>query len=211
VLASGGLDSAVLLGELARTHRRVFPVFVRMGLRWEATELYWLRRFLKQLDSPRVQPLHIFDLPIDDVYENHWSLTGKRVPGARSADQAVYLPGRNLLLLSKTAVFCALHHIPTIALAPLDANPFPDATPAFFRRFEETVSRSLSHPIRVITPFRRLSKPQVIQRGAHLPLHLTFSCIAPRGCLHCGQCNKCAERKRAFREAGVPDLARYAG
>jgi 7-cyano-7-deazaguanine synthase len=28
--------------------------------------------------------------------------------------------------------------------------------------------------------------------------------------LHCGNCNKCRERREAFRDAGVPDRTRYA-
>jgi 7-cyano-7-deazaguanine synthase len=39
---------------------------------------------------------------------------------------------------------------------------------------------------------------------------LTFSCLAPQGRRHCGRCNKCAERKRAFRQAGIPDPTKYA-
>ena len=34
--------------------------------------------------------------------------------------------------------------------------------------------------------------------GRRYPLDLTFSCIAPRDGVHCGQCNKCAERQAAF-------------
>jgi 7-cyano-7-deazaguanine synthase len=210
VLVSGGLDSAVLLSELSRTHWRVFPVFVRHGLKWEGVELYWLRRFMRRLASARIQPLRIIELPMADVYDNHWSFTGQGVPHARTTDAAVYLPGRNLLLLSKTAVFCALNEIPVIALGPLDHNPFPDATPTFFRQFQQAASRALNHRLRVVTPFRRLTKSQVVRRGAYLPLHLTFSCIAPRGRVHCGRCNKCAERKRAFRQARIADPTHYA-
>jgi 7-cyano-7-deazaguanine synthase len=209
VLVSGGLDSAVLLAEMARSYRKVFPVFIRQGLRWEAAELFWLRKFLRRLNLRNIAPLRVIALPMSDVYGDHWSQTGKKVPDARTPDSAVYLPGRNLLLLSKTAVFCALRDIPRVALAPLNHNPFADASSGFFQDFQRLAANALGKPIRVSAPFRNLSKPQVIQRGKHLPLHLTFSCIAPRGRLHCGKCNKCAERKRAFREADVLDETRY--
>jgi 7-cyano-7-deazaguanine synthase len=209
VLLSGGLDSCVLLAQMARTHRKVFPVYVRKGFKWEAAELFWLRKFLKRLDSPAIEPLHVITLPMDDVYTNHWSRTGRKVPNARTPDAAVYLPGRNLLLLAKTAVFCALRNIPTIALAPLNRNPFADASPDFFRHFQSLASGALGHPLRIVIPFRRLTKAQVIRRGKDLPLELTFSCIAPRGRKHCGKCNKCAERKRAFGQAGLRDQARF--
>ena len=38
VLVSGGLDSAVLAHAMARRYARVFPLYVRTGLRWEAVE-----------------------------------------------------------------------------------------------------------------------------------------------------------------------------
>ena len=42
------------------------------------------------------------------------------------------------------------------------------------------------------------------------PLELTFSCIAPVGDLHCGRCNKCFERRAAFRLIDMVDPTRYA-
>ena len=194
VLVSGGLDSCVMLAELAKGYRRVHPVYIRQGLRWERDELRSLQRYLRAVG---LGPLTILDLPVRDLYDNHWSVTGRRVPGARTRDEAVYLPGRNLMLLSKAAVFCALHKIPVIAVGTLGHNPFPDATPKFFRDFARLSG------VRVIAPFRRLTKMQVIQRGRHLPLHLSFSCIAPRRGRPCGRCNKCAERQRASRRTGV--------
>jgi 7-cyano-7-deazaguanine synthase len=201
VLVSGGLDSCVLVAELAKTCRRVYPVFIRQGFVWEAAELRALRCFLPHV---RHQPLTILHLPAGDLYGNHWSVTGRHVPGAKTRDEAVYLPGRNLMLLSKAAVFCELHKIPVIAVGTLGHNPFPDATSEFFRDFERVSG------VKVIVPFRRLTKVQVIRRGRHLPLHRSFSCIAPKAGKHCGRCNKCAERQRAFCEAGMVDLTRYA-
>src|SRR5207245_1971332 len=59
VLASGGLDSAVLLGTLARRHA-VHPLYVRCGLAWERAEQRLLARFLAALRARhgrRVAPL----------------------------------------------------------------------------------------------------------------------------------------------------------
>jgi len=206
VLVSGGLDSCVMLAELACRYRTVYPVFIRQGLRWETIELHHLRRFLRAIlpsSDSSVLPLTVLSLPARDLYGLHWSTTGRAVPGARTRDAAVCLPGRNLMLLVKAAVFCALHRIPVIAVGSLGHNPFPDATPGFFRSFARLVG------LQVLAPFRQLTKTQVIRRGRQLPLHLTFSCLAPQRGLHCGRCNKCAERQRAFHAAGVEDRTRY--
>ena len=172
--------------------------------------MQYLKRFLRSAEFPHVQSLTVLDLPARDLYGIHWSTTGRKVPNARTPDEAVYLPGRNLLLLSKAAVFCALHKIDMIAMGSLDHNPFPDATPKFFREFAEVAGEALGHRIKVIAPFRRLPKQKVIHRGRELPLHLSFSCIAPRHGMHCGRCNKCAERQQAFRAANVIDRTKYA-
>jgi 7-cyano-7-deazaguanine synthase len=46
--------------------------------------------------------------------------------------------------------------------------------------------------------------------GRDLPLELTFSCLAPHSGLHCGRCNKCAERQRAFSLIELSDPTIYA-
>ena len=213
MLVSGGLDSAVLLAELARRHRNVWPVYIRQGLAWENVELYWLRRYLQHIRSLGQSPisnLHVLSLPMNDLYGAHWSTGRGPVPGAKSPDSAVYLPGRNLILSVKAAVFAAVRRIPLLAIGSLEHNPFPDADPAFFRRWGAALSVGLGTRLKVIAPYRRLSKAVVIARGREFPLELTFSCIAPRGRRHCGRCNKCAERRRAFRAAGVEDKTTYA-
>jgi len=212
VLASGGLDSAVLVAVLARRHQ-VHPVYVRCGLAWERAEEAALRRFLRALGAQRrrhLAPLVRLELPVAPLYgRQHWSLSGRGVPGPRAALASNYLPGRNLLLGSLAAVHCARARIPALALALLGDNPFPDATPGFLRDFGRCASHALGAPIRVRAPFRRLAKDAVIRLGRDLPLGLTLSCARPRGLRHCGRCTKCAERRTAFARAGVADPTTY--
>ncbi len=203
VLMSGGIDSAVVLQLLLRRGRRVQPVYVRCGLRWEPAEMWWLRRYLRAVRTPRLLPLRVLEAPVASLYGAHWSLTGRGVPSARSADAAVYLPGRNLLLLSAAAIVCAQQGISTIALGTLGGNPFGDATPEFFSRMAAALSRALNRPMCILAPLRGKSKSAWVRAARQLPLRLTFSCLNPSGHQPCGRCNKCAERSRALRQAGV--------
>ncbi len=209
VLVSGGLDSAILLAESVRDRAAVFPLYVRCGLYWESVELYHLHGFLEAVRTPALRPLHILEMPVRDLYADHWSLTGAGIPGPETADEAVYLPGRNVLLLAKALLWCHLHQVPSVALAPLEGNPFPDATPAFFRAFEIVVNQAVAGRVRILEPYRGQTKAQVLRRGRGLPLGQTFSCLRPVAGRHCGACNKCAERRRAFAEAGLADPTRY--
>jgi 7-cyano-7-deazaguanine synthase len=210
VLASGGLDSSVLVAELAAKGRDVFPIYVRAGLAWESAELRALRRFLESIKSGRIAEPAVLSQPSGDIDGEHWSITGRSVPGFRAGVASNYILGRTLSLLVKAALFSARNRIGEIAIASLEENPFPDATPAFFRSFARTATLGLGLPLRIVTPYAGLSKWQVIRRAAALPLALTLSCARPRRGLHCGTCTKCAERARAFARAGVADPTRYA-
>lgn len=211
LLLSGGLDSSILLGSLLAAGYRVRPFYVRSGLYWESAELAAARRYLAAVDAPNLEQLIEFELPLGDLYGEHWSTTGERVPDATTPDEAVYLPGRNALLAIKPALWCHLHGITKLALAPLESNPFPDATAGFFRSFATALDQAVGSHVEIIRPFAQLDKRSVMRLGADAPLELTFSCIAPvAGRRHCGLCNKCAERQAAFQLVGRQDPTDYA-
>lgn len=213
VLVSGGIDSAVALAEAARERGPVLPVYVRAGLVWERAERYWLDRFLPTLPEGSTRPLVTLDVPAEDLYGEHWSVSGEDPPGEDTADAAVYLPGRNLLLLSKAGVLAALSGCRSLIMGPLAANPFPDGTRDFFRAMGEAIGigMGLEGPLSIETPLACTTKAEAIRRGADVRLDLTFSCIDPTDDhRHCGRCNKCAERRRGFAEAGIEDPTEYA-
>ena len=106
-------------------------------------------------------------------------------------------------------LWCHLHDVPRVALGSLGTNPFPDATPAFFRDMADVVNRALDGRVRIELPFVAKKKREVMKLGQDLPLEQTFSCIRPAAGLHCGTCNKCAERKHAFSDAGMADPTTY--
>ncbi len=211
VLVSGGLDSAILVAEEALSGHEVTPIYCREGLFWEEVEIAWLHRFLGSIRRANLRSLVELQMPLLPlVGSKHWSISGKNTPMAETADGAVYLPGRNLLLLSAAATYAAQNGITEILLASLSENPFPDATLEFFASMSKTVQLGLGAEITFRAPYRALSKKELIERWSELPLHLTFSCIHPVRGNHCGKCNKCAERRKAFHEAGVADRTRYA-
>jgi 7-cyano-7-deazaguanine synthase len=215
VLMSGGLDSSVLVAELLRQAHRVQPFYVRSGLYWEREELAAVRAFLQAIAREGISQGHlaepvVLDLPLADLYGSHWSVDGRDPPGAESPDRAVYLPGRNALLAIKPALWCGLHGIEQLALAVLAGNPFADATDEFFRRFEAVLQQATGKPLSIVRPFAGMTKGDVVRLGRDLPLELSFSCISPVDRLHCGRCNKCAERQRAFQATGINDPTVYA-
>src|SRR5438045_6665185 len=93
VLISGGLDSAALVGYFLKRGFNVLPIYIRCGLRWEKTELVWVKRFLKAVKTKRLRPLADVPLLLENAYETNWSRRGI-VPGSRSSDRSVFLPAR---------------------------------------------------------------------------------------------------------------------
>ena len=209
VLASGGLDSCILIGDLLRRGWGVQPIFVRCGLVWEDAELRALGRFLSLQDG-WLHPLVILDSPLAAIYGRHWSVTGRQAPDRKAADAEVFLPGRNLVLVSTAGVWCRQQGIGDLALAPLQSSPFADATVPVFAQFSAMFATCEGPALCVKAPFARLTKQQVMRIGSDMRLEHTFSCLSPVGGLHCGRCNKCAERQTAFRDVGYVDPTPYA-
>src|SRR5499427_5094101 len=147
VLLSGGLDSAVLVADEA-TRDTVQPIYVRVGLAWEADEQAIVARLLAALPSA-VCPLVSLSVDMRDVYEaSHWALTGSP-PEYHTPDEDVYLPGRNVILLGKAGVFCAAASIGRLAIGTLEHNPFPDATPEFREAMQRALTLGLAHDLRI--------------------------------------------------------------
>ena len=197
VLTSGGVESGAMLYLLAQKYREVYPLYVSHGFVWEKAEIHWLKQFISVLKAAPVQKVTALHYPLAPLYGRHWSVTGKNVPSARSKDDAVFLPGRNILLLSLASVFCYTRNIPSLALGSLATNPFPDSAPDFFKSIERSLSLGYGWELKIIKPFAGLKKNGVIRMARRAPLDWTFSCLNPKGLFHCGKCNKCEERKKA--------------
>ena len=212
VLFSAGLDSAVLLAQAARQGPAV-PVYVSAGLAWEDAERQAVERLLRSAPfAGRTGAPVMLQVDMRDVYPaSHWAVRGQ-APAFDTPDEDVYIEGRNVILLSKTAVFAARAGLTRILIGPLAGNPFPDATPEFFAAMASALTLGLGAPIAIEAPLAHLHKADVIRAGHTLgvPFELTLSCMQPVDGKHCGRCSKCRERRDGFREAGVVDPTAYA-
>ena len=217
VLFSGGLDSAVLVADTLASRDeggQVQPIYVSVGFAWEAAERAIAAQLFASPAFARVPPPVELRFDMRDVFApDHWAVRGA-APAFDTPDEDVYIHGRNVILLSKAAVYVSSHRTPTdrgatLLLGTLAGNPFADATPEFFAAQARALSLGLAMPIAIEAPYAGLRKSDVIRRGIELgvPLGLTLSCMQPLEGRHCGACSKCRERRDAFHEAGVNDPA----
>jgi 7-cyano-7-deazaguanine synthase len=209
LLMSGGLDSAILLGHLCNEGHRVQPIYVHCGFGWEQVERQAVSQFLAALHDRAIASVVDLQMPVADLYGDHWSMTGRNVPNETTPDEAVFLWGRNPLLLLKAMLWCQLNHVQRLALATLASNPFDDASPQFFRQFTDSLATATGRAVQVLRPFENMSKQEVLTLATGLPLDLTFSCLAPVDGRHCGACNKCRERAAALQSLPGGDATQY--
>jgi len=91
-----------------------------------------------------------------------------------------------------------------------DRAVFEDTSGGFFAQMERALragsARLREVDFRISRPLREMSKAEVVALavGLGVPLELTWCCHRA-GSTHCGRCEGCAQRERAFSEAGVED------
>ena len=209
------MDSCILLANVAESGI-AYPIYVETGIPWEWAEKRMLSNFIKALNHPNIKPVTTLSLPVKALYgDTHWTMSGETVPGYDEPDETIYIPGRNIILITLASIWCSLNGVHRIVIGSLAGNPFPDATPDFFQSIANANGMGLDHQITVEAPMRALHKEDILVANAStLPLHLTLTCSNPQlgdndAIIHCANCNKCRERHEAYVDAGVPDNTLY--
>jgi 7-cyano-7-deazaguanine synthase len=210
ILLGGGVESTWLVAKFLAAGEEVVPVHVYCGLIWDACESRFVRRFCAEFARPALHELIEIRLPLADFLNTHWAVTARKVPAAGDPAAKLEIPLRNLTLLS-----FALHCLPPqphyrLALGTTADNSYRDGSRAYFDRCQELLSLEIGRPVQVLTPLIELNKVQIIRDADPRALALSFSCVNPRGDLHCGVCIKCGRRQSAFAAAGIADPTTYA-
>ena len=154
VLLSGGLDSAVLVADEAASGD-VQPIYVSVGLAWEAAERAIVARLLADARACRhdAQPLVSLSVDMRDVYAaTHWAAGPP--PGVSHARRGRVSAGpQRRSCFGKAAVYCAAAKIDRLVIGTLAHNPFPDATPAFRAAMARALSLGLARPAAIDAPY----------------------------------------------------------
>ena len=174
------MDSCILLANVAEKGI-AHPIYVETGIPWEWAEKQMLQNFIDAVNNPNIRPVTILQLPVQPLYgTGHWTMSGETVPGYEEPDETVYIPGRNIILITLAAIWCSLNDVHRIVIGSLAGNPFPDATPEFFTSIANSNAIGLDHPLTVEAPMRNLHKEDILASNAStLPLHLTLTCANP--------------------------------
>ena len=225
VLASGGLDSTVLMHLLTKElNQTPFVLHFRYGQRHDI-ENVMLRK-----------QVHILDLHMQEIDMRWWgkmmkgsALTDafKRVPHIREVvghpQPITYVPFRNLILLTIAASIAESMKVDTVYYAAQkhDQYGYWDTTPEFVEAVNGVWDLNRLHKILLAAPLIDYKKSDIITFGQRLgvDLGLTWSCYNP---IHevntttkdmqvrpCGVCPTCSERLKGFEEVGIEDPLTY--
>lgn len=216
VLLSGGLDSSVLLHRVAR---RVVPD------KLYAMSFHYGQRHQRELEMARCQMAEI-EIPgghvVQDISFYGELLNGSSalIPGgpdvpsrdsitaAEKNQPVTYVPNRNMVLLSLAAAFAEANGCSTVYYGAHQQDDYSywDCTQSFVERMNAVLQLNRRQPVGVEAPFVRLAKAEIVLEGVRLGVDFsnTWSCYEGQQ-YPCGLCPTCAERGRAFADAGVVD------
>jgi 7-cyano-7-deazaguanine synthase len=217
VLLSGGLDSATVLA-LARSEKRACLALSFVYGQRHDIEIAAARRVAAtmEVEEHLVYPL---DLRIFGASALTADIAVPKDEVGKSGIPVTYVPARNTIFLA-LALGCAEARGAReiwIGVNALDYSGYPDCRPEFVEAFQQVILRGTRSGVekgepRIVAPLIRLTKAEIIRRGAGLGVDysLTHSCYDPDSAGRaCGHCDSCLLRKRGFEEAGVPDPTRY--
>ena len=214
-LVSGGMDSCVTAAIANNENDELAFLHVSYGQRTESRER---ESFERIADHYRVKARLVVSLEqLAKIGGSSLTDINIAVATPNLATQGIplsYVPFRSAHLLSAAVSWSEVIGANRIYIGAVeeDSSGYPDCRPVFYDAFQRAIdlgTRPETH-IQIHTPVINLKKSQIVQRGIALnaPLELTWSCYQESEHF-CGNCDSCALRLRAFREAGVPDPIPY--
>lgn len=214
-LVSGGMDSCVTAAIANEENDELAFLHVSYGQRTEQRERAAFEALADHYNvkSRLVISLeHLAKIGGSSLTDDRIAVTAANLsaPGIPSS----YVPFRNAHLLSAAVSWGEVINATAIYIGAVaeDSSGYPDCRPEFYDAFQNVLDIGTKPETRITveTPVIAMRKSEIVQRGIELgaPLHLTWSCYKESESA-CGNCDSCALRLRAFREAGVTDPIPY--
>lgn len=184
VLASGGLDSSVVLAHYKYLGYEVFPMYINYGNVNLAEEINKLNKVLNKLGISNM---------VQSTYINlGWSKS--LINNASDTEDGLYVNMRNLVFISLATSYAESIGANKVAVGFIDVPcPYHDASPQFLE--DMNIATAQSCGIYVEAPLINLNKQGVYELGVRYGLSLddTISCNTPIDGQPCGVCDDCKD------------------
>ena len=156
-----------------------------------------------------------------DLYGKSNVLTNTQNKVPQKFDYSIVVPIRNAVFLSIATAWAFSLNASLVAYGAHkgDSN-YPDCRPTFSNKMEialnqgeiDGINSGLRKKIEIWSPYKKgLSKSDLLKRGHKVigeKIFKTWSCYLNKK-LHCGKCESCINRKKAFSRAGIEDKTKY--
>ena len=218
VVFSGGVDSVCTAAYL-KSRYELNGISFRYGQR-AGQEIRSSKKFARILGLKQHKIVDIGFMK--EIYGKSNVLTdsGRRIPS--KFDYSIVVPIRNAVFLSIATAWAFTLKASLVAYgAHIDDKNYPDCRPKFTRMLESAfnegerdgIKTKVRNKISLWSPsLDGLSKSDLIKVGYNEigeKLFQSWSCYSNKR-IHCGVCESCRNRKKAFKEAGIEDKTNYA-
>jgi 7-cyano-7-deazaguanine synthase len=215
---SGGLDSTVATGYYSdkyKIHAITFnygqrsarmeidsskSICEKLGIEHTVIELPWLKKLGKSALTS--------DAEIPELKEDE--LDNKQI--CDETAKKVWVPGRNVVFTAIATSFAEAEEAEIIIVGwdLEEAVTFPDNSKEFLNAFNKVLEIGTLDGVQIKAPLIDMNKYEIVKMGSKLnaPMNLSYSCYIGKE-EHCGICESCMRRKRAFKEAEIEDETKY--
>lgn len=215
---SGGLDSTVATSILAEEYE-IHAITFNYGQRSAAMEIKASKEICKKLGLPHT----VIDLPWLATLGGSALTSSEEVPELAMDElddkeicdetaRKVWVPGRNVVFTAIALSFAEAKGAEKIIVGWdfEEAATFPDNSREFLDAFNDLLKIGSLEKVQIDAPLIEMDKKEIVTVGYEVgaPLNLSYSCYMGDE-KHCGVCESCMRRKRAFELAGIKDETIY--
>jgi 7-cyano-7-deazaguanine synthase len=208
IVLSGGPDSATVAYWAKAQGYKIYPITFNYG-QIAVKETDCARKIAEKLGTST----KIIDLSaLKEIFSTVTSLCNTEIPLTSEFSAPIIVPFRNAIFLSAAVAYAITVGADKIFYGAQGSDePFyPDCRQEFYEVFQKAAKLGTCQEITIQAPFSGKRKSELFKAGDDLgvPFELTWSCYCD-GVKHCGKCESCNNRKKAFKEAGISDPTKY--
>lgn len=215
---SGGLDCTVATSVYDKDYE-IHAITFNYGQKSFKRELQASKEICKKMNWTH----EVIDLPWLSKISTSSLNTSEEIPEVCDEDlddldksletaSSVWVPARNTVFVSIALSYAESIGAETIIVGwnGEEGTTFPDNSKEYLVNFNELLNVGSPDNIKIEAPAIDLDKEEIVKLGVEVgaPMELSYSCYKG-GDKHCGVCESCMRRKRAFKKLGIKDLTEY--
>ena len=215
---SGGLDCTVATSVYAKDYE-IHAITFNYGQKSFKRELKASKEICKKMNWTH----EVIDLPWLSKISTSSLTTSEEIPEVSAEDlddldkstetaSSVWVPARNTVFTSIALSYAESTGAEIIIVGwnGEEGTTFPDNSKEYLEKFNELIDVGSPDKIKIEAPAIDLDKEEIVKLGVEVdaPMELSYSCYKGKD-KHCGVCESCMRRKRAFKKLGITDLTEY--